>query len=386
MVSLPPTTDYNCIIETPDGLVLRVPVLRIDNQEALLDTPFTIPPQDGFEVIFERSDGHAEVLHTSIRSSGIGGLTLRWDYRHPAEMTAVDRLLEPPSRLPLSGGRDLPLDIERALKSRARVVRTSKIAEQQDSIRVLKLDTIKELIETAVDEAIERAELRLEAGDRTRVLEDSEKRFRELLAQEKAEKEDIEAQRTRLQSQLERAHLQLQREREREIAGERFTLSDKGLGEIEDRIGRYLNSALEQGKSSPNLEAELRGTVEGLLDAERDRIGQLSQAASSDRIKLLEQKIHRLSRSLSDTQSERDAARERASALESTHGGAPLKNVHQPGISSEDPTKGRKLALLADLVRENHELRRQMESDGRGKSRLKVDDAAGPVPNRPEKR
>ncbi len=366
MVSLPPTTDYNCIIETPDGLVLRVPVLRIDTQEALLDTPLIIPPQDGFEVIFERSDGHAEVLHTSILSSGIEVLSLRWDFRHPAEMTGVDRLLKAPSHLPLTGGRDLPLDIERALKSRARVVRTSKIAEQQDRIRVLKLDTIKELIETAVDEAIERAKLRLEDQDRTRVLEDSERRFRELLAHEKAEKEDIEAQRTRLQSQLERAHLQLQREREREIAGDRFTLSDQGLGEIEDRIGRYLSRALQRGKSSPTLEAELRGTVEGILDAERDRIGQLSQEASSDRIKLLEQKIQRLSRSLSDTQSERDAARERASALQSTHGRSPLKNIHQPGISSEDPEKGRKLALLADLVRENHELRRQMEREGRG--------------------
>ena len=371
MVSIPPSEPYTCILETPQGLLLRVPVLRIDGSEALVDTDTKIPEQDGFEVIIERPDGHAEVLHTSVRS-GVGGLTLRWDFRHPSEMSAIDRLLNVEAQ-PFGGGsRDVPLDIESALVQRTRMVKTSQIAAQRDSIRVLKLDTVQELIALAVDEALSNSRERVDDAEREKILEESEARFQELLAQAKAEKEDSDAARRRVEHQLDRAREQLGREKAREIGSTRFTLSDEGIDTIERRLGDYLERAISRGQTDDKLEAELRQTIEGILDSERDKISALAQDASNDRIDLLEQKINRLSRSLSETEKERDSARQRAQALATAGGSLPAQNVVQPGISDGDPQRGQKLALLADLVRENHDLRRRMEESGRGAPRAQA--------------
>ena len=369
MVSIPPSEPYTCILETPQGLLLRVPVLRIDGSEALVDTDAKIPDQDGFEVIIERPDGHAEVLHTTVRT-GVGGLTLRWDFRHPSEMTAIDRLLSADTSA--WGGRDVPLDIESALVQRTRMVKTSQIAKQRDSIRVLKLDTVQELIAMAVDEALSNSRDRVDDAEREKILEESEARFQELLAQAKAEKEDSDAARRRVEHQLDRAREQLDREKAREIGSTRFTLSDEGIDTIERRLGDYLERAISRGETDEKLELELRQTIEGILDSERDKISALAKEASNDRIDLLEQKINRLSRSLSETEKERDSARQRAQALATSGGTLPAQNVVQPGLADADPQRGQKLALLADLVRENHDLRRRMEESGRGVKRAQA--------------
>jgi len=377
LVSLHPDAPYSCILETPDGLVLRVPVLRLDEREALLDSDLDLPEQSGFEVIVERSDGLAEVLHTEVQRTP-GGLLLRWDFRHPSEMTSLDRLLETPSS-PASGARDVPLDIEAALVQRTRMVRTSEIAAKRDTIRVLKLDTVRELIARAVDEALERSTVRVEETERDRILRESEERFRELLARAKAEKDGVEAQRSELQKQLDRARTQLEREKERPLGTDRFTLSDEAIDRIERRMHRYVDDSLAAGRADTTMESGLRTAIEGILDAERTRIEDLARSARSDRIELLEQKIHRLARSLEDTQQERDRARQRAHALETTAAKNPIVGVAAEPLDREDPQQGRKLALLADLVRENHDLRRRMEEQGRGIPRV----PASPTPPSP---
>ncbi|MGA1203628.1 MAG: hypothetical protein ACO4BJ_11700 [Planctomycetota bacterium] len=377
MVSLHPDAPYSCILETPDGLVLRVPVLRLDEREALLDSDLDLPEQSGFEVIVERSDGLAEVLHTEVQRTP-GGLLLRWDFRHPSEMTSLDRLLETPSS-PASGARDVPLDIEAALVQRTRMVRTSEIAAKRDTIRVLKLDTVRELIARAVDEALERSTVRVDETERDRILRESEERFRELLARAKAEKDGVEAQRSELQKQLDRARTQLEREKERPLGTDRFTLSDEAIDRIERRMHRYVDDSLAAGRADTTMESGLRTAIEGILDAERTRIEDLARSARSDRIELLEQKIHRLARSLEDTQQERDRARQRAHALETTAAKSPIVGVAAEPLDREDPQQGRKLALLADLVRENHDLRRRMEEQGRGIPRV----PASPTPPAP---
>jgi hypothetical protein len=377
LVSLHPDAPYSCILETPDGLVLRVPVLRLDEREALLDSDLDLPEQSGFEVIVERSDGLAEVLHTEVQRTP-GGLLLRWDFRHPSEMTSLDRLLETPSS-PASGARDVPLDIEAALVQRTRMVRTSEIAAKRDTIRVLKLDTVRELIARAVDEALERSTVRVEETERDRILRESEERFRELLARAKAEKDGVEAQRSELQKQLDRARTQLEREKERPLGTDRFTLSDEAIDRIERRMHRYVDDSLAAGRADTTMESGLRTAIEGILDAERTRIEDLARSARSDRIELLEQKIHRLARSLEDTQQERDRARQRAHALETTAAKSPIVGVAAEPLDREDPQQGRKLALLADLVRENHDLRRRMEEQGRGIPRV----PASPTPPAP---
>lgn len=377
LVSLHPDAPYSCILETPDGLVLRVPVLRLDEREALLDSDLDLPEQSGFEVIVERSDGLAEVLHTEVQRAP-GGLLLRWDFRHPSEMTSLDRLLETPSA-PASGARDVPLDIEAALVQRTRMVRTSEIAAKRDTIRVLKLDTVRELIARAVDEALERSTVRVDETERDRILRESEERFRELLARAKAEKDGVEAQRSELQKQLDRARTQLEREKERPLGTDRFTLSDEAIDRIERRMHRYVDDSLSAGRADTTMESGLRTAIEGILDAERVRIEDLARSARTDRIELLEQKIHRLARSLEDTQQERDRARQRAHALETTAAKNPIVGVAAEPLDREDPQQGRKLALLADLVRENHDLRRRMEEQGRGIPRV----PASPTPPAP---
>jgi chromosome segregation ATPase len=141
----------------------------------------------------------------------------------------------------------------------------------------------------------------------------------------------------------------------------------------------YVDDSLAAGRADTTMESGLRTAIEGILDAERTRIEDLARSARSDRIELLEQKIHRLARSLEDTQQERDRARQRAHALETTAAKSPIVGVAAEPLDREDPQQGRKLALLADLVRENHELRRRMEEQGRGIPRV----PASPTPPAP---
>lgn len=247
-------------------------------------------------------------------------------------------------------------DMSTLLRERAKVVRASDLAARHDHVRVLGESSLRQLLNEAVNEAMERVENSLGEAERKQLLEEAEESFQERLEAFKAEKADLESKATVLTDQLEKAQSLLEAERQRVVSADQFTVSDAGMLEIETRLERILHRAVRHEGVDTELEEEMRGALSRLLDEERDRISAKAQETQSSNIELLERKVHRLARSLDETAKERDSAQMRARALEST-GGVGLRNVMTAGLEDDDPAKSKKLGLLKDIFNQNKEMR-----------------------------
>ncbi len=256
------------------------------------------------------------------------------------------------------------VDVDATLRKRARTVRSADIASRLQTVQVLDSRTIKQLIKDAVEEAVVLLGPTLGATERKRLLEEAEESFREKMRIFESEKAGLEDKTRLLQEELGRAQSVLAEERDRIVNADRFTLSDDGMVQLEQRLVRVLDRAIKKGHAGEQVEEELRAIVVKLLDDERERIREKAQKAQSDKISLLEKKVQRLAGSLDVAEKERDHARKRADVLEAA-GGVPLRNVMEAGIGEDDPERERKLALLKEIFEFNKEIRRELESCGR---------------------
>jgi hypothetical protein len=255
------------------------------------------------------------------------------------------------------------VDVDASIRKQAKSVRSAELASRVDTVQVLNMGTIKNLIQDAVSESIVLLGPTLGETERKRLLEEAEEGFKERMEAHMAEKADLESQTKLLQEQLEKAQSVLEEERNRVVSADQFTVSDAGMVEIEQRLGRLLDRAIQTGNVSGQLEGEMRRFVSQLLDDERENISHQAQNAQNDKILLLESKIHRLATSLEDTTKERDSAQRRAQALESAGGGS-LRNVVTAGLDDGDPDKKRKLGLLKEIFTANQEIREQLGAAG----------------------
>ncbi|MEC9477212.1 MAG: hypothetical protein VX764_09255 [Planctomycetota bacterium] len=349
---------WSIVIEVDAG-ILRIPVARIDDREVLLDTPVRLKIGDRFELIVERPDGHADLVHAEVVQRSKAGLLMRWKPSHPREITALERLFSKGTSV------DGQPDIETALRSRSRLVRTSAIAAQRDSVRVLNLSAIKSLIQDAVEDTLRESGQLLEETELKEIIEESEKGFRDRLAQFEDEKADLQSRIEGLSSRLERAQDLLDRERNREVDRDRFALSETALGELEHTFEQIIDEAISSEEVKPAFESELRSVMERCLDSERDRVHALEENARSTNIDLLERKIQRLARSLDDARVDRDQAMETVRRTESRDQLSPSPNAYQPIKPSSDDGQdtSRRRALLLDLVQENRELRKKIDTE-----------------------
>lgn len=355
---------WSVVIEVDAG-ILRLPVARIDEHEVLLDTPVRLKIGDRFELIVERPDGHADLVHAEVRRRSRAGLLMRWQPSHPREISALERLF--------SEGNSLQShpDIESALRSKSRLVRTSTIAAQRDSVRVLNLSAIKSLIQDAVEDTLrERGQL-VEERELKELIEESEKSFRVRLAQFEDEKANLQSRIEGLSSRLGRAQELLDRERNREVDRDRFALSETAIGELEHTFEQIIDEALSSKKVEPAFESELRNVMERCLDSERDRVRELEEKARSSNIDLLERKIQRLARSLDDARTDRDKAVETVRRAESRDQLGSSKGAYDPiqPSTDSDSQASRRRSLLMDLVQENRELRKKIDT---GNPQLKI--------------
>ena len=349
---------WSIVIEVDAG-ILRIPVARIDDREVLLDTPVRLKIGDRFELIVERPDGHADLVHAEVVQRSKAGLLLRWKPSHPREIEALERLFS---------GHTSPQghpDIESALRSRSRLVRTSTIAAQRDSVRVLNLSAIKTLIQDAVEDTLRESGRSLEESELTELIEESEKGFQKRLAQFEDEKADLQSRIDGLSTRLDRAQELLDRERNREVDRDRFALSESALGELERTFETIIDDAVAAKEVKPSFETELRVAMERCLDSERDRVHALEEKARNENIDLLERKIQRLARSLDDARTDRDQARETARRVESRellgHSAGSIDPI-QPS-EADDPQALRRRSLLFDLVQENRDLRKMINNE-----------------------
>lgn len=259
-------------------------------------------------------------------------------------------------------GKDGRMDIGASIRSHAKTVRASDLASRHERVRVLNMATIKSLIQEAVEEAASHLTRSLGEAERKRLLEEAEEGFQERLKSFQAEKQSAEERNKRLNEQLESARRLLEDERKRSIKADQFTVSDEGLGEIEDRFKRLLDRTLSAGTVPADVEEELRKVIARILDSEREKIRAKELEAQNAKIELLERKINRLAGSLEESEKQRDDAQKFAAFLESQGGGA-LRNVYEAGIKGEDPNKEKKLALMKKILDENRALRQSLGID-----------------------
>jgi len=305
------TDAWSIVVEVSAGIV-RLPVARIDSLEVLIDSTIRLQIGERYELIVERPDGHAELIHAVVQQRNEAGLLLRWKPAHPRELTALERLFDE-SSAPIVKGTGL----EDALRSRSRLVRTSAIAAQRDSVRVLNLSAIKELIQASVDEVIQESGRSIGEEEIKRLREESEKSFKEKLAEFQNENADLQSHIGSLRAKLERTQELLGTERDREVERDRFTLTRESLEELENTLERIIERATNTSELPEEVQVEIREVVHKSLEEERSRAKDREESARSENIDLLERKIQRLAKNLDAARSQRDQALESARRAES---------------------------------------------------------------------
>ncbi len=257
--------------------------------------------------------------------------------------------------------KDGRMDIGASIRSRAKTVMASELAARHEKVRVLNMGTIKTLIQEAVSEAAGHLTRALGEAERKRLLEEAEEGFKERLKAFQLEKAGAEEKLKALNDQLKAAQSLLEQERKRTIAADQFTVSEKGLEEIDGKMSKLLQRALSSGSVGPDVELKLRELVSHVLDSEREKIRAKELEAQNSKIELLEKKVKRLAGSLEEVERQRNEFQELAAALEkSGGGGGGLRNVLKAGMKGDDPDKTRKLELMKTILEENRALREKL--------------------------
>lgn len=250
------------------------------------------------------------------------------------------------------------------MRSRARTVSASSLASRLQTVQVLGLPEIKNLIKESVQTAVVHLEEQLIDDQRQRLLQEAEEIFKQRLEAFRADRADREAKIKHLQKQLKIAETLLDEERNKIVSANQFTVSDAGMVELETRLGRMLDRAIKGGGVSDELAQEMSATVARLLDSERDNIRRKAEEAQGERVALLERKIERLAKTLEKAEGDRDRERRRAEILERATAGPGFTLTRDPGILDEDPKKERKLQLMKEIFLANKEMRRALEEKG----------------------
>ena len=280
-------------------------------------------------------------------------------------------------------GQDGKLDIGATIRNKAKTVRASELAARHDRVRVLNMATIKALIQEAVGEATQHITAMMGDGEKKRLLEEAEQGFQERLKVFQADKLGAEEKAKQLLDQLKRAQDLLEQERKRSISADQFTVSEAGLGEIEEKMKRVLERAIRDGNVSPELQEQLRAMIAHILDSERERIKTQEMEAQNAKIDLLEKKIKRLASTLDETERQRDEAQEMAKLLEEQGGG--LRNIMAAGLRDTDSNKKKKLALMKEILDINRRMREELgiTYNRDDVAAAKVDAVTAKLPDRP---
>ncbi|MEE8143146.1 MAG: hypothetical protein V3T77_08600 [Planctomycetota bacterium] len=353
-----------CVLKIPDSEPVLANVEKISKAKVILASSITLTNQQQIELQLQLLNGPTLDLQATVIDSGQHGLFLRWEHAHPEGAARLQSLLvqyagrsQPTQQAaPAAAG-----DVGSAILSRARTVRSAELAAQHSTVRVLNMGTIAELIQQAVNEALKRTERSWNEAERRNLLEEATESFNERFKALEAEKAGLEDRTRSLAGQLKRAQKFLDEEREKVLHPDQFTVSEAGIAELECRMGRILDRAVQKGGLSGALEAEMREMVARLLDDERAKITEKAQQAQNDAIRILESKIERLAGALDETQKGRELAERRAHALEMAGGGS-VNNIMLPGLSDEDPDRTKKLELLKEIVEMNRAVRNHMIS------------------------
>lgn len=254
------------------------------------------------------------------------------------------------------------IDIGASIKDRIRKVDIEELAKSKQHIKLLKMDVIEELVESAVTDTAERMGHHLDEESRNKMLQETVEEFQSRLAQFTAEKEGMAEKNVAMEAELARQRRMLDEAKQQKVSKDQFTVSNEGIIDLEQQFSRLVAGAKGEHGLDDALHGQLAAMVQGLLDSERAKIAEKTEGAQSAAIMLLEKKVARLSGSLSEAETDRDKALRLAKALEAA-GGKGIASIMSAGVEDEDPDKEKKLALMKHIFDENKAIREAMGKD-----------------------
>lgn len=376
-----------CVLRGPGLEPQPVGFIKISRTKVVFDWAHQVDEGTELQVDLKFPSGEKLSLVGAVAQAGEMGLFLNWIHPSDTHGARLQTLLVEAASLPKQAvdpevqpeaprEDEQPNDVGAALLRRAKTVRSSDLAAARENVQVLDMGSIAKFIQAAVDEAVQNMEQVLSDDEKKRLLEEAEENFNSRLESFKAEKRGLQSKTKSLMSQLDNAQKLLEEERTRVVSADQFTVSNAGMEELEARLTRIIDRALQQGTADQKVADEMREIVAQLLDDERAKISERAKEAQSDALELLERKVSRLANALQETEKAKTRAERRAHALESA-GGA-LRNVMDAGLEDDDPRKEAKLALLKEVIDANKKVRSQMKANG-----FKFPRAAGPGPQGP---
>ncbi len=349
------------------GVVLRAPMTKVSPAGGILKCNAALKREQIMHVELEIGSADPIHLKAQVLRTGRTGVFVAWYppddvlHRSISDALATEAIRRGQSQLSNTlafeeRGSRRPTDALN-IRDRARAVSALDLAARHKTVHVLDLSTIQQTMDQAVADAIKGLEGVFGEEQRGRLLEETERNFEQRIETLRAEKIGLEEKVSTVTTQFEQTKQLLDEERERVIAAQRFTVSEAGMVQLEQRFERIIDRAGREGRVPESLESELREVVLRLLDDERERIAEQARQAQGSTIDLLERKVDRLAQTLEETRVERNRAQQRAHALESAAGESFQANVMTAGLDEEDPFRKQKLALLQELVDDNKELR-----------------------------
>ena len=261
---------------------------------------------------------------------------------------------------------DGPLDVGQSIKDQVKRVDIEALARsKKQHVKLLRMDVIEGLVQAAVQDTAERMGTELNEDARNKMLRETVEEFQSRLASFTAEKAGLEAQKLNVQRELDRAQRMLEDERKKTVKADQFTVSEGGIADLEKQFERMVKNASKNTGFGQEFEAQLHAMVQGLLDAEREKIAEQARQAQSSAIAVLEKKVSRLAGGMEEAEKERDRAVRRAQALEAAGVGKGIASVMEAGISDDDEDKARKLELMKTIFEENRALRDVLKTAGK---------------------
>jgi hypothetical protein len=300
---------------------------------------------------------------------------------------------------PANGGApgDEPLgaNLRDALRTRAERIPLRALERRGfRNVQVLDMATIEKIVGEAVTHLLERHTAVLSSEDRAKLEIEARSEFSKLLAEHKkvvAEKTDAERAKERLERQLQglgeelaRQKTTLTSERERAIEASQFTLSPASFKEMEEKIRQLFGKLMTQERrlslaevgpkalsGLSDLEREVAEFLDRLLTGERDRFLGVLKKDQSEKVEVLEKRILKLNKALSDT----EAALRHVSQLKAGDPGIASIYDSIQGLSAHDLFYEKKKEVLELIFQENLELQKQRPR----KPRVDVNEAGVPI-------
>ena len=321
--------------------------------------------------------------------------------------------------------------LQRKLEDNAQTMSIRRLQKYGlQSVRVIDANSIREIVESAVDEALRHRGADLSFGEREAVHDHVKARIMELveenqrLSQEKtdqekaleAAQESYHSQRDQLQDQLDTLRLELQ-ERQRELQAElaaarqsgtsvvevplsrpaeggggavevmqqiirkEVSFSDESFEAMEDRVGKLLKRLIETGELGRGDELELSNLEQALKETLTRVVADVKESEGADgggrseKVEMLELRIRKLNNALEEKEVALKKLAQHKGFVDD--GIASIYDQIQ-GLSYEDPDFERKGELLKEVFDQNRELQEFMGNQVKSLDEP-LDDAPAPA-------